>query len=651
MFKYIPAWIDPEGQKVPLFRNWQNLATDDQAQLQKWQHDFRDKMRFWGIPCGPINGIFALDVDVKPGKNGWDTIRKHGFVIPKTLSQKTLSGGSHFIFKFDPNRPLKNRVGFLPGLDIRSTGGWIALYGIDMDWNTPIVDAPEWIYEYAQKYKDNAINTPTGPSIRLAPEIAQGIFHSCLDNIKNAPAGESNDTLNIESFKVGQLVASGAITYDFAFSELFKAAKLRGKPDYEAKATIKSGLDGGMKNPLTSPFPNTAPVAAFPIPEAPKPPERWTPKRLTRSDLLNRAKLRKPQLFQDWSSEDITITTADGGTGKTTLKLFESICLALGDRFLGFDCKQRGKTLFITGEDTAEKLAAMIGKMAEQMGLLDGSPENEEKMRIIEESIFIKKDPDLCLIQKDKQGFLHANGEAMQKLKDAVDDIRPKRIVFDPIASFWGSESALNDMNKAVTKFMSWLTEYAQCEVEMINHMGKSSSANRDMTQFAGRGGSGLPSNSRISRVLVGITKEEFLDKTGKDLTEHESAILCQVNKYSDGSPLLNKPFIIVRNGYLFTRIQLSPQKEQEAERHLTDIEKVMGYIKEQRRQDKFPTRKFIVANFVLSEILPKSRVERVLEVLTYNGHMGEKLKLIENPDQSQKDPAYTIVDEEGKEL
>ncbi|MFM6930432.1 MAG: hypothetical protein ACKOX6_18355, partial [Bdellovibrio sp.] len=278
--------------------------------------------------------------------------------------------------------------------------------------------------------------------------------------------------------------------------------------------------------------------------------------------------------------------------------------------------------------------------------------EDDPRFQIILDSIVIKKDADLCLIEKDRQQFLHPNQEAKRKLQEAVDDFKPKRIVFDPIASFWGSESMLNDMNKAVTKFMSWLVEYSGAEVEMINHMGKSSSQSKDMTQFAGRGGSGLPSNSRISRVLRPLPPEEFTEMTGKELVGDQSAILCQVNKFSDGSVLFNKPFIIIRDGYLFSREVLTPQKEKEVETRLSDTEKVFTFVKEEREQNRWPTKKVIIGHFARSgNPLPKTRVETAIHLLQYTGHMGEKLQLIDNPDQSIRDQAFTITDLDGREV
>lgn len=646
LFKVFPATLI-NGTKIPLIKGWNEAATTDPAQLTQWQEQFRDRLHFWGVPCGSVNNIIALDIDIKT--NGWKTINDKNLQIPVTLSQKTLNGGTHFIFKNPVGVHVGNKVGFLPGLDIRGERGWIAWYGTDTDWTKPIADAPEWIFNEVKEVKN--VELPKS-SFQLAPEIAKGIFDHSLQTIRDAAPGESNNVLNIESFKIGQLVSSGAFTREFAEQELFRAAKDRGKPDYESRATIKSGLDGGLKNPLTVPFPSTEPVSPFILPPPPEIAERWTPKYLTRSDLLNSSKLRKPQLFQDWSTEDIQITTADGGTGKTTLKLYESICLALGDRFLGFECKQRGKTLYITGEDTDKKLGAMIGTIMNQMGLFSGTPENEARVDTVLQSIVIKKDVDLCLITKDKLGFLIPNRAAMNGILQAVEDIKPKMIVFDPIASFWGSESALNDMNKAVTKFMAELVDKSNACVEMINHMGKSSSANKDMSQFAGRGGSGLPSNSRVSRVLRSLSAEEFTEHTGAELIGDQTAMLCNVNKFSDGSNLFNKPFIIIREGYLFKRLTLTQAKVRELEKSMDDKERVFTYIKQQRALNKYPTRKVVIGHFMNNgDPMSQARIGRALDMLQFEGHLGEKIDQIENPNVTIKDKAIIIVDMNDREV
>lgn len=634
LFKVFPCGTN----KIPLIKDWQRLATKDPTQIQKWVNEFGSQIGSWGCPTGTINDIIVLDVDVKKS-NGFETLK--GLKVPETLSQPTPSGGRHYFYKY-PNGGgvYGNRVNFMPSLDCRGEGGFVCYYGTDI--NVPIAHCPDWVLGATGKLSD--LQAPA-VTVRVDPSIATSAIHVSLENIRNAAPGESNNVLNTESFKVGQLVASGSIPRDVAEQALFAAAKERGKPDYEARATIKSGLDGGAKNPLTSPF--SAPVIQIPIP-APPVIERWTPRQFTVSELMDRSKLKKPQLHEDWSTEDIAITTADGGVGKTTMKLFEAVCLALGEDFLGFPCVQRGKTLFITGEDTAAKLGAMLGAIVQQMGLLS----DKVKLETVLSSIIVKKDADLCIIAKDKQGFLYANPTAMTRVLEAVQDIKPKLIVFDPISSFWGSESALNDMAKAVIKFMSRLAEESGACVEMINHMGKVSSANKDMTQFAGRGGTGLPSHARVSRVLRSVDEEEYKDLTGQDLADNVSAMLCNVNKFSDSSPLFNKPFLIVRQGYVFGRINLAPAKQREEAEKISDAERVFKYVAEMRKANKYPSKAVIVAHFMLlSDKVSESRIKRAIDLLTFNGWEDKKLAYVQGPDLTQKERVLIVTDHDGKEL
>jgi len=643
MFKIFPATLTHDGRKVPVKDfNWKENCSNDVNITNTWVVQY-PQLKFYGIPTGTVNGLLVLDVDVKGG--GLETIKNYH--VPLTMSQRTMSGGVHYIFKY-PNdgNTYGNKVGFDHGLDIRGENGYIIHYGVD---STPIAEAPDWLIQQAITNKKTEVNAED--IISIDPTIAQEILKEACENIRNAPEGESNNVLNVEAYRVGQLLASNSIDKDHAHNELFKAAKDRGKPDYEAKATIKSGFEGGGKNPFTCPFGNLEPELTIPETEQ-EVNERWTPSFFRKYDLTNMSKLRKPQLFKDWSTEDIHITTADGGTGKTTLKLNEAIALALGSDFLGFENKIQGRTLFITGEDTKEKLGAMIGAILKQMKLLDGTPENDKKVRKVMDSILVKKDSDLCLIDKTKQGFINVNNEALEKVLQAIEDLKPKLIVFDPISSFWGSESALNDMAKAVSKFLGALVEKSNACVEVINHMGKSSSTNKDMSQFAGRGGTGLPSHARVSRVLRALPDEEYEDLTGMTLDEGKSAMMCNVNKFSDGSPIYNKPFIIVRDGYLFSRVTLVEQKVKEEQNKMGDVERIFTYVRSERADKRYPNKEVIIARFMAStDKISKDRINRALSILSYTGHMGERLKAIENPDIEAGGKVFIITDNEGKEL
>lgn len=627
------------GRKVPLIKDWANKATTDPDQIAAWQNQYRDRIKIWGVPTGSRTGILALDVDVKT--EGFKTLQDQGIQLPDTRSQRTLSGGMHYLYQYPTDGELyANRIGFMPGLDVRGEGGFIGYYAID---DKPMAPPPEFLRQAAIKRPIEL----TGETYSIPPEMAQRELEEALQNIREAPEGASNETLNKEAFRIGQLVAAGSYTKEQVEPYIMAAAiERKGEATRkECEFSMESGLSSGMGQPRVAPF--KGPVqTAITIPDVPDVPDRWTPAYFTTRDLTEMKHLKKPQLFKDWSTEDIHITTADGGTGKTTLKLYESVCLALGLPFLGFQNKQRGKTLYITGEDTAAKLGAMVGMIAKEMNVL-----NDDDMReTLLNSIVVKKDSDLTLIDRSKAtGFMQPNLDALNKVMQAVEDIQPKLIVFDPISSFWGSEIALNDMAKAVGKFMNELVIKSGACVEMINHMGKQSSSSKDMSQFAGRGGTGLPSNARVSRVIRSVGDKEFTDLTGQTLEEKESALMINVNKFSDGSPLLNKPFLVVRKGFTMTPMQIN--KTIDEEDNESDIKTILNYIREVRKAGKYPTQKVIEAHFTSRNLITKAQIDRVIASLEFEGYENQKLTRVDNPDQLAKDPVFIITDPEGREI
>ena len=91
MLKVFPATYNHEKQKVPLINQWQTKATDDPVQIKQWTEFFRDRIQLWGAPCGSVNGIVVLDVDLKNGQDGLNTIKTMGLDLPKTWWQTTPS--------------------------------------------------------------------------------------------------------------------------------------------------------------------------------------------------------------------------------------------------------------------------------------------------------------------------------------------------------------------------------------------------------------------------------------------------------------------------------------------------------------------------------------------------------------------------------
>lgn len=647
--KRFPAFIDREGKKVPIYDDWQKIATNDPNILQQWLQKHNGPNFLWGIPTGEDTGIYALDIDVKNNKDGFRTINKLGLSLPKTVHQRTKSGGYHLIFRYPKGSFLGNRAGILEkesGLDTRGEGGWIVDYGFTQS-TEPLIEPPTWLIEAGKKKEVTTYEN--GSNYTLSPEVATEMIHHILDTIRNAPPGQGNDVLNAQSFEMGRIVTAGAISIEDARRLLVEAATFNGRRgEYEAHATVNSGLEGGLKAPLMCPF-DANPKLVIPILDSWLQPTDWTPTETTLDELFDTTKLKQPELFKDWSSCDISLLNAEGGTGKTTLLLYESVCLRLGDRFLGFEnMRPNGKTLYITGEDTAGKLKARLGQILTQMNIIN----DREKVKHILSGVFIKKDGDMCIVIRDKNGVWYPNPEALEKFRQAIIKLKPDKVVIDSLANFWGPESQVNDMSRGVIKFAGKLVEEFNICVEMVHHLGSDASKTKEMGQFSGRGGSVIPSHSRIVKSMRPVADDERDEFINFHMDPHERAILCNIGKFTDGSEFLHRPFLIIRNGFLFKREiigkKIVPQKSEPGP--LVEKEMLEWMISE-RKAGRYPSKNIIVEQFKMRKVQP-DKIRNTIESLKYFGFDGYKINLVEDPSNLEsKTKVYVVIDKDGKEV
>jgi putative DNA primase/helicase len=112
----------------------------------------------YGVPTGPINGFFAVDLDTKDTQDGPAELSafaaKHG-ELRTTRTVRTPSGGLHLYFAWDPARPVRNRQGILPGVDVRGEGGFVVAggpYTVVLDG--PVAAAPPWLLEFVAASAD-----------------------------------------------------------------------------------------------------------------------------------------------------------------------------------------------------------------------------------------------------------------------------------------------------------------------------------------------------------------------------------------------------------------------------------------------------------------------------------------------------------------
>jgi hypothetical protein len=131
------------------------------------------------MPCGPLSFV-VLDFDGNEGKKLYEDRFGNGTSLP--ITAMTPSGGYHAFFRFPADkeiaRLLKNAVRILPGVDIRTHGGYVLVPSDHVDsrcWlQTPDVepmDLPDWIIAALRKPPEPvAISESDG----LPPGVGKG---------------------------------------------------------------------------------------------------------------------------------------------------------------------------------------------------------------------------------------------------------------------------------------------------------------------------------------------------------------------------------------------------------------------------------------------------------------------------------------------
>lgn len=176
------------GQKVPLVgsRGFKD-ATTDKNLIRRWWVEHSEANI--GIRTGIASNLAVVDVDVKNGQPGLESLKALPGIIP-TLIAKTPSGGFHHYFAIDDQASFRCMTGFLPGLDFRAEGGYVVAPG-------SVVDGKEYTWEDPEAHLVsispeleaalNAYNSPRPdiPSI-ISGTIQNGIRNTSLTSLAGA---------------------------------------------------------------------------------------------------------------------------------------------------------------------------------------------------------------------------------------------------------------------------------------------------------------------------------------------------------------------------------------------------------------------------------------------------------------------------------
>lgn len=120
-----------EGSKAPATARGHLDATTDEEQIRKW---WGNGHRYGvGVALAP-SGLVALDVDVKGGAKGRESLERLVDDLTSTAETRTPSGGGHLIYRRTADDQARRIIGWRPGLDLLGDGYIVAPGTEGYDW-------------------------------------------------------------------------------------------------------------------------------------------------------------------------------------------------------------------------------------------------------------------------------------------------------------------------------------------------------------------------------------------------------------------------------------------------------------------------------------------------------------------------------------
>ena len=310
--------------------------------------------------------------------------------------------------------------------------------------------------------------------------------------------------------------------------------------------------------------PYTSETGDEPVKSAPSMPPSKEAMRISPADLAS-ARLSPACIVRNYLFADVATLVAPGGTGKTTLQLFEMVCIALSRPLYGLDILWPGWSLYVTAEDSREILTARLREIMQAMGLTD-----TERQTVIDKIMIWDVTGELRKLIELRDG----NIELKPLADNIVDTYRsdpPALMVFDPAISFGVGESVINDNEQGLITAGRRIVRGLGCCVRFIAHTGKANARYKTLDQYTSRGGSALPDGSRMTAVMQSWhPDDERKLPPGLTFSPESSISILARPKLSYSPP--NLPLIwIKRTGWAFEYVTEIIISDEEKEKSLFD--------------------------------------------------------------------------------
>ena len=178
-------------EKRPYTANGFKEASTAEDVIRGWWARWPDALI--GVPTGPVSGFVVLDVDVKDGRAGDDSLaqcQRDLGVLPDTVEALTPNGGRHLYFRYPKDCDIRCSAGQLgSGLDVRGDGGYViappsVIHGRAYQWEASSEPGKVAVAELPAAWCARlARRLPTAPTANTDDNIPDGLRNTTLASL------------------------------------------------------------------------------------------------------------------------------------------------------------------------------------------------------------------------------------------------------------------------------------------------------------------------------------------------------------------------------------------------------------------------------------------------------------------------------------
>lgn len=290
-----------------------------------------------------------------------------------------------------------------------------------------------------------------------------------------------------------------------------------------------------------------------------------------------------PVVVNGYMFHDLFLTVAAGGVGKTTLMLWESVCIALGRAVFGFQVENPGMTVIVTAEDSREKLIARLRSICAAIDLTD--QERATVMNWVRPIYVGGSSFRLSVMEKDMVEVGPETDRLIEELRNVESDLR--QVVIDPAVSFGVGETRVNDSEQGLVNACRRIRDQLGVCPRIIHHTGKQNARDGTTDQYSARGGTALPDGSRTVQVINKMKLNEWQRATGDELQPEEVAFRISMPKTTHSAPVAD--FFVKRRGYMFTRVNPATAADALTHEQLEELKELIAADGAQKRDSQSP--------------------------------------------------------------